>query len=165
MVDLLVTAFFCSRPSCKQNLDALRVEMGKEKFESILASLEKMQIIEYPMVQPTVYPDFPRGIPYRGTKFFLVSFVFYPAWIKAYMNNLKDLKRLLTDMNVSDSIIEASRSKVAAIDQAYAETLEAQRDEISSWSLENRKVITQLLDPAYKRAITFSKFTRLMESA
>jgi hypothetical protein len=161
----LVIAYFCSHTSKEAKLNAVRAKIGNNAFEEGLKLLEKMSIIEYPIEYPIISEDFPRGVPYPGTNYVIVNFAFFPAWIKAYMHRLKEVKVLLTKLEVSKELVDEARKEVSKFDSKYKERLKTQLEEIDSWQAKDREIITRLLDRNYHGEIRFSDSTMFWESA
>jgi len=156
--DALKVAYFC-RPQLLNKLQYVRVAIGDVRFKKILDFLEKINIIEYPAFYPSISTDFPRGIPYPSVNYFVINFIYYPAWVHGYMNYLDDLKKIINELKITKQLIETLRKEISEIDSEYPILLKEQLNIIASWNEEDKKVIEQLLDHSYHGKMRFSQST------
>jgi hypothetical protein len=156
--DVLKVAYFC-RPRLMNKLQSIRTTVGDAKFKEILNFLERLNIIEYPAFCPSISADFPRGIPYPSVNYFIIYFIYFPAWIHAYMYHLDELKKLINELKITNQLIEALRKEISKIDPEYQTLLKEQLETIASWCEEDKKVLEQLFDQSYHGKIKFSQST------
>jgi len=161
----LVVAYFCEHSSKRKKLDDLRKKMGESTFQKVLNLLEKLSVIEYPAEYPTISKNFPKGVPYPGTNYIAVRFIFFPSWVQSYMHQLRELKTLLKKLRVTIKIVREVREEVSKLDTKYRTQLRAQVEAINSWRAEDKKVIEHLLNPGFRGKIKFSESTRFWENA
>jgi hypothetical protein len=151
-------AYFC-RLHLRSRLQSTRIAIGEEEFKKALELLEKFNIVEYPMEYPVTSVGFPCGMPYPSVNYFLVSFIYYPAWIHGYMCHLNDLKKLIRRLKITEKFVETVREEVSEIDPEYRSLLIEQLNTIASWNNQDKKVLEQLLDQTYHGKIKFSEST------
>jgi hypothetical protein len=151
-------AYFC-RLRSRNRLQDIRIAIGEEMFQKALELLEKFNIVEYPMEYPETSRDFPRGMPSPGASYFLVSFIYYPAWIKGYMHHLQDLKKMIKKLKITGELVETVRREISEIDPEYRSLFKEQLNMIASWNTKDKKVLEQLLDETHHGKIKFSKST------
>lgn len=161
--DAMKVAYFC-RPQLRSKLRQVKIAIGEERFNRALGLLEKHQIIEYPAVYPQISAEFPRGMPYPSVNYFLISFIYYPAWIHSYSSHLYELKKLINILKITKQVIETVRESISEIHHEYRNALKEQLNMISKWDEQDKKVIEELLDPTYYGKIKFSKSTRYWTS-
>jgi len=156
--DMMKVAYFC-RQHLKDKLQSIRKTMGRKRFEEVLGKLEGFSVLEYPIEYPEISADFPRGIPYPGVNYFLIRFIYYPAWIRGYLPYLDKLKKLIIQLGITKKAVEDLREEISSIDPNYKGLLEEQIKTIASWNDEDKKVLEQILDPTFTGEIKFSEST------